>query len=513
MRTIWGFVKMVKKQQPDKMVIRERTGKDQAVPESREMLLMEHDSARRPRIMKEALRVRVAKMLAAERMMQRISQAQMAARMNTSKSSISRFESGRQNMSVDYIQNMADVLHKDVSFVMEDHKIEYGDSAEYSLKLYDEELVRFRMDRVGDPGIKVLDVNREKRDLFPLDLTLTEDGGLTAEELRWWLEHRTIPKNRDRVAEILSSLGIMHDDLKGILDVCMGLSLNDSYWTPQMSFEGSFAEYNLYENRFDSTLSLIAYIGYGHRLESHGTTPELTTGGALRKGWHYSSSKGIWLYKGGTEGYVNAGNEPYSEFLASQVAQRMGLHAVVYELQNWHSILASKCKLFTDINTAYIPIGRVVRSGGIDACLDYYRDLGEDFYQELVSMLIFDAVIVNEDRHYGNFGLLRDNRTGKIVSPAPIFDNGLSLLCYAIKTEFEDERLFQKYVESRTNPYGRGNQFMDLARRIIGPKQKAQLRRLIGFEFTESDVTNLPRWRTQRLEQLIQERVQELLAM
>ena len=44
-------------------------------------------------------------------------------------------------------------------------------------------------------------------------------------------------------------------------------------------------------------------------------------------------------------------------------------------------------------------------------------------------MLVFDAVILNEDRHFGNFGLLVDSHTNKIIAPAPIFDNGLSLLC------------------------------------------------------------------------------------
>ena len=82
-----------------------------------------------------------------------------------------------------------------------------------------------------------------------------------------------------------------------------------------------------------------------------------------------------------------------------------------------------------------------------------------------------------------------------------------------MKSDFEDNLAFRKYMNSRTNPYGSGNQCMDLARRIIGPKQKRQLRRLIGFEFTESDLTNLPRWRVKRLEQLVQDRVQELLGM
>ena len=237
-------------------------------------------------------------------------------------------------------------------------------------------------------------------------------------------------------------------------------------------------------------------LGIMHDTSKFRTSPELTTGGMLRKGWRFSKSKGIWLYKGGTFDYANAGNEPYSEFYASQIAERMGLHAVQYELENWKGILASKCKLFTDIDTAYIPIGRIVQTGGIDACIEFYKDLGDSFYQELASMLVFDAVILNEDRHFGNFGVLRDNHSGEIISPAPIFDNGLSLLCYAMQDDFDN---IDTYIGTRSNPYGRDYKYMKLAASVMGPLQKEQLRKLINFTFKESDVCNLPSWRTRAL--------------
>jgi hypothetical protein len=49
----------------------------------------------------------------------------------------------------------------------------------------------------------------------------------------------------------------------------------------------------------------------------------------------------------------------------------MNLDAVHYDLENWKGILASKCKLFTDIDTAFIPIGRIVKSGGISAVVKH----------------------------------------------------------------------------------------------------------------------------------------------
>lgn len=451
---------------------------------------------------KKTLRERVTNNLAVERLVAGVSQQELADRLGTSKSSISRIEHGGQNITLDYVSAYAEALGKEVSFSVHEPPVEYGDKSTYYLRLYDEKLAEFSIERSADL-YHLLWVNEDKKHLLPLDLELSDEG------MRHWLEKRTIPKNREMVGDIMRSLGLKMQDTKGILDIGFGLSLNDSYWTPQADFEGSFGEYNLYENEFTSALSLVAYTGnYIDVREKFRTSPELTTNGMLRKGWKFFGKGDIWLYKGGTFGFANTGNEPYSEFYASQIAERMGLNAVKYELENWMGILASKCRLFTDIDTSFIPIGRIVRTGGINACLDYYRELGDEFYQQLADMLVFDAVIINEDRHYGNFGLLRDNRTGRIIAPAPVFDNGLSLLCYAMKDDFDK---LDKYIEDRSNPYGWDKDFMSLARRVMGPRQRAMLRRLINFRFEDSDVANPPAWRKQALEQLVQKRMQELL--
>ena len=163
------------------------------------------------------------------------------------------------------------------------------------------------------------------------------------------------------VEDILDALKISNDDTKGIIDICMGLSLNDSYWVPQKELESTYSEMNLYKNEISSALALIAYTGkYFGKVKKMRTTPELTTGGMLRKAWRYFGPDDIWLYKGGTFGFANTGNEPFSEYYACQIAKKMGINAVHYELENWMGILASKCKIFTDIDTAYIPIGRIV---------------------------------------------------------------------------------------------------------------------------------------------------------
>lgn len=374
----------------------------------------------------------------------------------------------------------------------------------YVLRLYDTDLLSFSLSEQGIEGLKaqIHSIDEEDRALFPLDLELTDDG------LVKWLQRRVIPKNRAYVAEILKTYGLSVNDTKGIIDVCKGLSLNDSYWVVPQGFTGTFAQYNLYENRFSEILSLVAYTGIGQSDAAFTTSPELTTNGMLPKAWRFIEGEGIYLYKGGTFGAANTGNEPYSEFYASQVAQAMGLDAVAYELENWKGILASRCKLFTDINTAYIPIGRIVREGGLKACLEYYRQLGPQAYEQIKSMLVFDAVIYNEDRHFGNFGVLRDNHTGKVTGAAPVFDNGMSLFNFAMPEDFQD---LDSYAKTRGTAYSVS--FESVCQEVMGPIQARQLRKLIGFTFHRHPRLNWPEYRLEAIERHLQKRVRQLLEL
>ncbi len=434
-----------------------------------------------------------------------ISQAELARMIGTQRSSICRLESGAQNPTLDMVLKIASALGKTVSLSLENQE-EMGKNT-YSLRIYDTELMKFKMEKRGLEGLvaEIVSVNEDSRYLLPLDMECTGEGVIQ------WLERRVIPKNRTFVDEILKTLGLSHNDTKGIIDVCKGLSLNDSYWIVPEGFEGKFADYNLYQNRFSEMLALVAYTGTGQSREAFTTSPELTTNGMLPKAWRFIENDGIYLYKGGSSGASNTGREPYCEYYAAQIAETMRLNAVHYELENWKGITASKCALFTDVDTSYIPIGWLVKSGGIQKCLEYYDALGPEYGEQLRSMLVFDALIYNEDRHFGNFGLLRDNHTGKIKAPAPIFDNGLSLLCHAGREEIGDFEKLQEYAGTRTNPYRLS--FEEVCAAVMGAKQKEQLRRMIGFTFRRHSSINFPEEHLRALEKLLEIRVRKLLAI
>jgi len=372
----------------------------------------------------------------------------------------------------------------------------------YLLKHGDMALLRFNLvsDAIAGLSAEILDIERTTQYLLPLDLEPTNDGILT------WLKRRVIPRNRAFVQSFLAKLGLNVSDTKGIIDICKGLSLNDCYWVVDEAFQGAFDKYNLYENRFNRILSMIAYTGYGDsRRSDFASTPELTTGGMLAKCWRRVKGK-IVLFKAGSTGAANAGNEPYSEFYASQVAKAMGLDAVEYSLSQWKGRLCSTCELFTDKVHAYIPTGRLVTKGGWGAVMQYYKTLGDRYYETLIDMLIFDAVICNEDRHFGNFGLTINSTTNAIVGTAPIFDNGLSLFNYAMDDDLQD---IETYAGTRL--MATSQDFMAFAKEVITRTQKQKLRKLINFTFWKHTRYNLPNYRLNIIEEFIQQRVQDLL--
>lgn len=374
----------------------------------------------------------------------------------------------------------------------------------FFLKQFDIELLKFSIEKkeLGKMEYKIEWVNEKSKHLLPIGLSLT------SESLSKWLSSRVIPKNREFVNQILDKSGLSHNDTMGIISLCKGLSLNDCYWVVEEGFQGTFSKYNLYQNNFTRTLALIAYTGYGtNNKKGFTSSPEYTTNGMLRKCWRRKSKK-IYLYKGGTSGAANAGKEPYSEFYAAQIANQMGLKHVSYGLAKWKGILCSTCELFTDINTSYVPFYRLMSEYSLSEAIKLLKGFGEEYYNEFADMLIFDALIYNTDRHFGNFGLLIDNKTNKPIGLAPIFDNGLSLFNFAMDDDLQD---IQKYAKTRTPAFD-GVSYEELVDVLLSDRQKEQLRRMINFKFTKHSRYNLSTNRLKMIEDFLQIRVRELLS-
>lgn len=370
---------------------------------------------------------------------------------------------------------------------------------DFVLKQYDDVLLDFMTKRTIDGiDVSITSINKDKIERLPLGMSPT------SESLTRWLRHRTIPANRAYAQNFLSKNGLSENDFIGILQICKGLSLTDCYWVTYPNDQKTFAEVNLFDNRFSQVLSQIAFTGYGSSPASKfRSSPEFTTNGMLPKAWRRKEGK-VLLYKGGTSGLANTGKEPYSEFYAAQVAEAMGIPHVTYGLSKWKGQLCSTCELFTSKDISFVPASTLISTSKISQIIDWFDDHG--WKNDLADMLVLDAIIRNTDRHLGNFGFLVDNHTNQLLRPAPIFDNGLSLYCYVM-----DNDLNNLSEQEKTLAPALYANFDEVALHVIGQKQKQELRHLLTFKFKKHSRYNLSDERIKMLESAIQGKVRCLL--
>ena len=348
----------------------------------------------------------------------------------------------------------------------------------YSLKLFDTTLLRFEVvENLSEPVVHITELNEEKKPLLPLDMEPNENG------LARWIKHRTIPKNRAFVNAFLAKCGLNANRPMDVIAACKGLSLNDSYWISDEDENKTFDQVNLYENRFSNVLANIAFTGYGSSVRSSfASSPEFTTNGMLPKCWRRIKGK-VYLYKGATSGANNTGYEPYSEKYAYLAGKQLGFDVIPYKITRWKGRLCSVCELFTDKETAYVPVGRIIRTGGMKAVRQYYEKLGDAFVQSLNEMIVFDALICNTDRHFGNFGVLVDSRTNRMIKPAPLFDHGNALFNYAGDENWQSEKKHTAYAATLLPCVY--EDFFQAARSALNGAIAEKVRKALEFSFRD----------------------------
>ena len=69
---------------------------------------------------------------------------------------------------------------------------------------------------------QVISVNKNNKQLLPIGMTTDGKSVLS------WIKSRVLPSNRANSDRILSGYGFTHNNISGIIQLCKGLSLNDS---------------------------------------------------------------------------------------------------------------------------------------------------------------------------------------------------------------------------------------------------------------------------------------------
>ena len=146
----------------------------------------------------------------------------------------------------------------------------------------------------------------------------------------------------------------------------------------------------------------------------------------------------------------------------------------------------------------------------INIPIDDFNHLMDAMRYALEDMLVFDAIICNTDRHYGNFGVLVDNKTNTIAAPAPLFDHGNSLFSLGGTDLWDNQKAFDEYA--RTLLPLAYDDFFAAAKSAMKPRHRTMLHKLLDFHFDRRATRyNLPPNRLKMIEKEVQRRARVLL--
>ena len=264
-----------------------------------------------------------------------------------------------------------------------------------------------------------------------------------------WFKGRGIPLWRDKLDLLLHRLNISTPS--ELLDKAFGLSLSDQYWLKPYNLDICYDDINFFDNDFEYTEFMEASLSKNSKIITNDKalrTPNNTTDGMLKKAWIIENGT-RYLLKGG---YKNELLQPFNEVLASEICTRLGFNHVEYSIDTYKDIVVSKCPCFINKDTELITCHQIrsdmKRHNDINDYEEYIKVLEnhgiKDARIKLENMFILDFLIMNEDRHLNNFGIIRDINTLKWIDVSPIFDNGQSL-----NIEYYDEEELHVSGEGR----------------------------------------------------------------
>lgn len=247
--------------------------------------------------------------------------------------------------------------------------------------------------------------------------------------LNGWWRSRAIPASRNHLRQDFPYL----NDTRLLVEQSMGLSLSDRYWMRDDELDLKWKDVNFFDNPFTDDLGLVTL---GERQQSSDSSedmysPNATLGGDLRKKWAIRNDMRV-LLKSGSGPFRQ---EPYNETISTTLHQRLLVpdDFVPYTLEGHYCA----CPNMLCDDEELVPMWDIISNHKKPNHLTDFKfcfalcekmDIpGTTAYTAYEKMFICDAILANSDRHYRNFGLIRNVESLEYVRMAPIYDTGACL--------------------------------------------------------------------------------------
>lgn len=254
-----------------------------------------------------------------------------------------------------------------------------------------------------------------------------DSGSLTYEDVRYspliinrtkrlepFLKYRSIDGGRTNSRLLKKILNISTNDEILVSLSTYAVSISDEYWFKPKNSKLKYNDVCFNNDLFFNTALKGLITIYPNKLM---LTPELTTNGSYEKGWKNINGS-WWLYKAGNH------DEIFSELFYSKLFEKLSIPTAHYEYDGEY-ILSKNFADKVNFEPLVAIVGDEYDIGKIYLSLNA---INHQIALDYLRLCAFDVILNNVDRHNENTGVLRDKKTGKIISLAPNYDNNLSLI-------------------------------------------------------------------------------------
>lgn len=242
----------------------------------------------------------------------------------------------------------------------------------------------------------------------------------------YWCATRLLTLDRRYAKEILNSIGVLQavtdKERAKIALTYRCMSLTDIFWVKEKEDKASFDDVNLYDNHLSNSFIDISLRGKQYSVQNESLARDLSTNGCYPKAWRREGEK-FQLLKDGAADAVER------ELLASRICRCFDVPQVYYEEGFFDGERVTVSENFTSKDFSIV---------SMEAFSIYCENIERDPLQYILRldkqgyymMNIVDYLIGNTDRHWGNWGLLIDNKKNKPVCLHPLMDFNQSFLSY-----------------------------------------------------------------------------------
>ncbi len=313
-----------------------------------------------------------------------------------------------------------------------------NDEIIYYLMHKNEVVTVLTIERISGSIVKVS--NNVKKELLPLG------GKHSQSDLKKWWERRAVPLSQGNMERILINHNI--PTTTNFLLRNLGLSLTDHYWIKPIDSGLEWENVSLYTNDFKDEigeLQLKEQFDAAENVQDEVEVanksvfyPSASLQGELQKKWIIKKGE-RYLIKGN---YGDSCQQSINEVIATYVHQEQKrVPYTSYRLCEITTIagkgMGCICKDFTseaiEFISAYDVVSSIKKRNDMSEYEHFIFVCKENGLDEnvvrtfLEYQILTDFVLTNTDRHFNNFGILRNSDTLKFIDVAPIFDSGNSM--------------------------------------------------------------------------------------